>query len=63
MYCGTLSDLKLNRKEGWREISTLLFFAKIRGELPEKGSSPYTGLVGFEPTNPGVKVLCLTPWR
>ena len=22
-----------------------------------------TGLVGFEPTNAGVKVLCLTAWR
>ena len=22
-----------------------------------------TGLAGFEPTNPGVKVLCLTAWR
>ena len=25
--------------------------------------TPETGLVGFEPTNAGVKVLCLTAWR
>ena len=27
------------------------------------GRTIVTGLVGFEPTNAGIKILCLTAWR
>ncbi len=37
-------------------------YSDVEMEHPQKINS-LTGLVGFEPTNVGVKVLCLTSWR
>ena len=36
---------------------------KFHVALLEIASFPITGVVGFEPTNDGIKIRCLTAWR
>ncbi len=48
------NDAMKNKERYFLYLYLFLFFAVC---------VPDTGLAGFEPTNTGVKVLCLTAWR
>ena len=50
--------IKMERKTGFEPATPTLARLYSTTEL----LPPYTGVAGFEPTNDGVKVRCLTAW-
>ncbi len=52
-----------NFKKLKAELKTPLFYIKIKTLETKNDFKSLAGVAGFEPTNAGIKIQCLTAWR